>query len=67
MCGCVVGLLPIQDPQGCVWLNQRVPVILLSSYFAVIGSCFTARLLPLLRGEESSQTELLAGKTWRLL
>lgn len=63
MCGCVVGLLPIQDPQGCVWLSQNAPIILPSCFSAVIDS-YCVDGLPLLpRGDGSSQTELLSGGT----
>lgn len=50
MRGCVVGLSPIQDPQGCVWLSQNVPIILLSCFSAVIDSYCTDGLLLLPRG-----------------
>lgn len=60
-----MGLLPIQDPRGCVWLSQNVPINLLSCFFfAVIDSYGTDRLLLLQRGKGRSQTELLSGGTW---
>lgn len=51
MCRCVVGLLPMQDPQGCVWLSQNVPITLLSCFSDVIDSYCTDGLLLLPRGE----------------
>lgn len=60
MCGCAAGLLPIQDPQGYVWLSQNVPINLLSCLSAVIDSYGTDGLL---RDEGSSRAELLSGGT----
>lgn len=64
MCGCMMGLLPIQHSEGSVWLSQNIPIILLSCFSAMIDSYCTDRLLPLLRGDGSSQTELLTGRIW---
>ncbi len=41
-CVDAMGLLPIQDPQGCVWLSQNVPINLHSSFFALIGQAAPA-------------------------
>lgn len=50
MCGCVAGLLPVQDPQGSVWLSHNVPIILPSCFSAVIDSYCRRAAPPARRG-----------------
>lgn len=57
-------MLPVHNPVGCVWLSQNAPLILLSCFSAVIDSCCTDGLLPLLGGEGSSQKVQCSGRTW---